>query len=109
MARFWRMQGYNVFYPMGYDDNGLPTDRLVQRVRHVSPEQIGRKAFKQACLEFSQAAEVEYQALWQRLGLSVDWRYTYRTIDDLAQHTSQASFLDLYRQGLIYQKEAPVI
>lgn len=85
IARFWRMNGCNVFYPMGYDDNGLPTDRLVQRVKKVTPEQIGRNAFKQACLEFSQEAEVEYQTLWQRLGLSVDWSYTYRTVNDLAK------------------------
>ncbi len=109
MARFWRMNGYNVFYPMGYDDNGLPTDRLVQKTTKITPEQVGRKAYIEACLAFSQEAEADYQALWQRLGLSVDWRYTYRTIDALSRRTSQASFIDLYQKGLVYQKKAPVI
>jgi valyl-tRNA synthetase len=92
IARFWRMNGYNIFYPMGYDDNGLPTERLVEK-----------------CLEISAKAEADYQALWQRLGLSIDWRYSYRTIDDLSRRTSQLSFLDLYRKGLVYRQEAPTI
>lgn len=109
MARFWRMNGYNVFYPMGYDDNGLPTERLVERWRKVTATQVGRKAFIQLCLEVSEQAEKDYQALWQRLGLSIDWRHTYRTIDDFSRRTSQWSFLDLYRKGLVYRQEAPAI
>ena len=53
--------------------------------------------------------ESDYRALWQRLGLSIDWRYTYRTIDELARRTSQLSFLDLYRKGLAYRHQAPAI
>jgi valyl-tRNA synthetase len=109
MARFWRMNGYNVFYPMGYDDNGLPTERLVERWRKIRASEVGRQAFIELCLQVSQEAEKEYQALWQRLGLSVDWRFTYRTIDDTARRTSQASFLDLYEKGLVYRREAPAI
>jgi valyl-tRNA synthetase len=108
-ARFWRMNGYNVFYPMGYDDNGLPTERLVEKSRGIRATEAGRHAFIQACLEISEEAEKDYQALWQRLGLSIDWRYTYRTIDDLSRRTSQLSFLDLYRKGLAYRREAPAI
>ncbi len=108
-VRFWRMNGYNVFYPMGYDDNGLPTERLVEKSRGIRATEVGRRAFIQACLEISEEAEKDYQALWQRLGLSIDWHYTYRTIDDLSRRTSQLSFLDLYRKGLAYRREAPAI
>ncbi|HEY3991400.1 MAG TPA: class I tRNA ligase family protein, partial [Ktedonobacteraceae bacterium] len=94
LARFWRMNGYNVFYPMGYDDNGLPTERLIEKREGITVSQVGRAAFIEKCLEVSAEAEKEYQALWQRLGLSVDWRYGYRTIDEQACKTSQWSFLD---------------
>ena len=109
LARFWRMNGYNVFYPMGYDDNGLPTERLVESWLGITAQQAGRRAFAEKCLEVSEKAEQEYQALWQRMGLSIDWRHTYRTIDDLSRRTSQWSFIDLYRKGLAYRQEAPAI
>ena len=109
IARFWRMKGYNVFYPMGYDDNGLPTERLVERRLGVRATEIGRAAFIEKCLEVSEEAERDYEALWRRLAHSIDWRYTYRTIDDLARRTAQLSFLDLNQKGLIYRQEAPSI
>src|SRR5207302_365593 len=67
LARFWRMQGANVFYPMGYDDNGLPTERLVERRYGVTAPAVGREAFIARCLEISEEIERDYQALWQRL------------------------------------------
>ncbi len=109
VARFWRMRGYNVFYPMGYDDNGLPTERLVEKWEGVRAADVGREAFIRRCLAVSERAEGDYRELWQRLGLSIDWRYSYRTIDDLSRRTSQLSFLDLYRKGLVYRQEAPAI
>jgi len=109
IARFWRMNGYNVFYPMGYDDNGLPTERLVEKRLGITAPQVGRRVFIQKCLEVSEEFEKDYRALWQRLGLSIDWRYSYRTIDDLSRRTAQFSFLDLYRKGLAYRREAPAI
>ena len=109
MARFWRMNGFNVYYPMGYDDNGLPTERLVEKRLGITAAQVGRRAFIEKCLEVSENAEKDYQALWQRLGLSIDWRYTYRTIDDLSRRTSQWSFIDLYRKGLAYRQASPSI
>lgn len=109
LARFWRMNGYNVFYPMGFDDNGLPTDRYIERLLGITAAQVGRSAFIERCLEISEEAERDYKALWQRLGLSIDWRYTYRTIDDLSRRTSQWSFIDLHRKGLVYRREAPTI
>jgi valyl-tRNA synthetase len=108
-ARFHRMRGENVFYPMGYDDNGLPTERLVEKEFGFSAPEIGRQAFIEKCLQVSETIEQDYQNLWRRLGLSIDWRYTYRTIDDCARLTSQRSFIDLYQAGLVYRQEAPTI
>jgi valyl-tRNA synthetase len=109
VARFWRMNGRSVFYPMGYDDNGLPTERLVERRLGISAAETGREVFIKKCLQVSEEEERRYEALWQRLGLSIDWRYTYRTIDNLSRRTSQLSFLELYRRGLVYHREAPSI
>jgi valyl-tRNA synthetase len=109
IARFWRMNGSNVFYPMGFDDNGLPTDRYVEKRLGITAQQIGRRAFIEKCLEVSDEVEEDYRSLWKRLGLSVDWRYSYRTIDDLSRRTSQQSFIDLYHKGLAYRREAPTI
>lgn len=109
MARFFRMRGFNVYYPMGYDDNGLPTDRLVEKRLGITAQQVGRQAFIEHCLQVSAEVEQEYQALWQRLGLSVDWRYTYRTIDENSRRASQLSFLLLYQKGLAYRRSAPAI
>ena len=109
VARFFRMNGYNVYYPMGYDDNGLPTERLVERETGKTAEEMGREAFIRACLELTPRFEQEYEALWQRLGLSIDWRYTYRTIDDLSRKTAQLTFLELVRKGLAYRRQGPTI
>lgn len=109
MARFWRMNGQRIFYPMGYDDNGLPTERLVEKQLKTTPSRIGRQAFIEQCLHLSEATEKEYETLWRRLGLSIDWSYTYRTIDDNARRIAQASFIDLYQKNLVYRKEAPAI
>ena len=109
MARFWRMRGKRVFYPMGFDDNGLPTERLVEKRMGITAAKAGKQAFIETCLQVSEAAEQEYRAVWQRLGLSIDWRYTYRTIEERSQRISQYSFIDLYRKGLVYRREAPAI
>ncbi len=109
MARFFRMNGYNVFYPMGFDDNGLPTERLVEKRQGVTAQKIGREAFIERCLQVSEETETDYRALWQRLGLSIDWRYTYTTIAEDARRISQLSFIRLYRQGLVYRQSAPAI
>jgi valyl-tRNA synthetase len=108
-ARFQRMLGAAVFYPMGYDDNGLPTERLVERQLGVTAAEIGRRAFIEKCLQVSERAVEDYQQLWERLGLSIDWRYSYRTIDERSRRISQKSFIALYRQGLVYRQQAPAI
>jgi valyl-tRNA synthetase len=109
LARFWRMNGKRVYYPMGYDDNGLPTERLVEKKLGIRASDLSRTAFIQKCLETSEQAEIEYQRLWQRLGLSIDWRYTYRTIDEHSRRIAQFSFIDLHRKNLAYLREAPAI
>jgi valyl-tRNA synthetase len=103
------MAGHNVFYPMGFDDNGLPTERLVEKELGMTAEQIGRKAFIEYCMQISESAEVDYAQLLRRMGLSVDWRYTYRTIDEHSRRIAQFSFLDLYERNLLERKEAPAI
>ncbi|MCB9421862.1 MAG: valine--tRNA ligase [Ardenticatenaceae bacterium] len=108
-ARFWRMNGNRVFYPMGFDDNGLPTERLVERRLGLRASDIGREAFIEQCLAVSEEAEKDYRELWQRLGLSIDWRYSYRTIDEHSRRLAQWSFLDLYEKGLAYREKAPSI
>ena len=109
MARFWRMNGRRVFYPMGYDDNGLPTERLVEKRLGTSASGLGRQAFIEKCKHHGEAIECEYENLWLRLGLSVDWSHTYRTAGDTARRIAQKSFIDLLDKGLVYRKKAPAI
>ncbi len=109
LARFWRMRGKNVFYPMGFDDNGLATERFVEKTHSVRAREMPRKEFIALCLRTVQAQERKFERLWRRLGLSVDWSRCYTTISPLAQKISQRSFLELYKQGWIYRKAAPTI
>ncbi|HZD56673.1 MAG TPA: valine--tRNA ligase [Anaerolineales bacterium] len=109
MARYWRMRGFNVFYPMGYDDNGLPTERFVEKQLGIRAAQIRRREFIEKCGQISREFESDYESIWQRLGLSIDWRYTYRTINADSRRISQLSFLDLYHKNLVYRRRAPTI
>jgi valyl-tRNA synthetase len=107
MARFWRMQGYNIYYPFGFDDNGLPTERFVERRLGIRARDMGRPAFIAACLDISREIEDRFEGFWKSLGMSVDWRFRYSTIDPQARRVSQWSFIDLYRKGRIYRAQAP--
>jgi valyl-tRNA synthetase len=109
IARYKRMCGFNVFYPMGYDDNGLPTERLVEKRYGITAEEAGRERFIEQCLKISAEIEKDYEQLWKRLGLSIDWRYTYRTIDENSRRIAQKSFIDLYRKEYVHRSEAPAI
>jgi len=109
IARFYRMKGYNVFYPFGFDDNGLPTERLVEREKGVKPEDMDRKDFNNLCLEVSEEVENDFKNLWQSLGFSTDWSQLYLTIDESSQRISQRSFIDLYNKGYIYRKKSPAL
>jgi valyl-tRNA synthetase len=103
------MNGYNVFYPMGYDDNGLPTERYAERETGQTAAEMGHEAYVELCIALGESAGREYEALWKRLALSVDWRHTYRTIGTKAIRLSQFSFLDLLERGLVYRSDAPSI
>jgi valyl-tRNA synthetase len=133
IARFQRMRGKAVFYPMGWDDNGLPTERRVQnhfgvrcdpkvpydpdfqapagdgRESDQEPVAVSRPNFVELCLALTKTDEQVFEALWRKLGLSVDWSMTYTTIGPLAQRISQRSFLGLLAREQAYQLDAPTL
>ena len=129
VARFQRMRGKAVFYPMGWDDNGLPTERRVQNFYGVrcdpslpydatfvppekpgkQPVSVSRPNFIELCTRLTMEDEKAFEALWKQLGLSVDWSMTYATIGRRSQRVSQLAFLRLLTRGLAYQVEAPTL
>src|SRR3954449_5139391 len=130
IARFQRMNGKSVFYPMGWDDNGLPTERRVQNYYGVRcdpslpyqpdftpPEKpdpkrqlpISRPNFVELCEELVQEDEKVYESLWRTLGLSVDWSRTYTTAGSHAREISQRAFLRNFARGEAYLAEAPTV
>nr|WP_210407056.1 valine--tRNA ligase [Prauserella flavalba] len=127
VARFQRMRGRHVFYPMGWDDNGLPTERRVQNHYGVRCDpslpydtgftpgdrkrvtDVSRRNFIELCERLTAEDERAFEELWRRLGLSVDWSMTYSTIGHRARRVAQQSFLRLLRRGEAYQAEAPTL
>jgi len=107
VVRYKRMKGLEVFYPFGFDDNGLATERLVERVRSVKAFEMPREDFISLCLEVSREQEAEFKDLWQAVGISCDWTEEYTTINERCRRIAQRSFLDLYEKGEVYRKEAP--
>ena len=133
VARFWRMRGKSVFYPMGWDDNGLPTERRVQNYFGVScdpsvpyapgfqppfrgdppkdhrPVPVSRPNFIELCEELTAQDEKIFEDLFRRLGLSVDWSLLYATIDERSRRASQRAFLRNLSRGEAYTQEAPTL
>ncbi len=133
IARYQRMSGKAVWYPMGWDDNGLPTERRVQNYFGVRcdpslPYQpdfrppaegglgkgqdvvsISRPNFVELCVRLTSTDEQTFEAMWRRVGLSVDWSHTYTTISPSSQRASQRAFLRLLAQGEAYLAEAPTL
>lgn len=130
IARYQRMTGKSVFYPMGWDDNGLPTERRVQNYYGVRcdpslpfdpeftpPEKpdpkrqipISRPNFVALCEQLVEQDEKVFESLWRQLGLSVDWSQNYTTIGDKAQLASQRAFLRNLARGEAYLQEAPTL
>ena len=135
-ARYQRMRGKHIFYPMGWDDNGLPTERRVQNYYGVRCDPtlgyapgfeppleggegasskaadqlpISRRNFIELCERLTVEDEKQFEDVWRALGLSVDWTQTYRTIGDPAQRVAQRAFLRNLARGEAYQAEAPTL
>lgn len=112
VARFWRMHGKDVFYPIGFDDNGLPTERLVEKIINkkagVYESENGHGSFVTKCREIVDEAEKEFEILFNEIALSVDWSQKYQTISPESQKISQSSFVDLYNKKLVEKKFEPV-
>ncbi len=129
VARFWRMRGKELFYPMGWDDNGLNVERRVQLMRGITcdpslpydpefvpsdpppkqPIPVSRPNFVEQCEQVTEMLEQAYFDLWSTLGLSVDWTQTYTSIGPKATRVSQVGFLRLLERGLAYRAEAPTL
>lgn len=109
LARFKRMTGHNVFYPMGYDDNGIPTEILVEKELGINIKDTPRQDFVAKCLEVNQKYRDIYKWLRQSLGMSVDRERSYATILPEVQAISQKHFVDLLQKGVIYKKEFPAL
>ena len=109
IARYKRMRGFNVFYPFGFDDNGLPTERLVEKEEGIKACDVPRREFVEKCLSTTAKYIDEFRELWQSLGFSVDWSLQYETIGPKARRISQRSFIRLFREGKAYVKESRVL
>ncbi|MCA9487040.1 class I tRNA ligase family protein [Candidatus Woesearchaeota archaeon] len=109
IARFKKMTGHNVYYPFGTDDNGLATEKLVQKEKKVDLRKVSREEAIKVVLDFLNTERPKFIQDWKNIGMSCDFNYTYTTISDYSRKISQKSFIDLYKKGRIYRKTGPVM
>ncbi len=109
IVRYRRMRGERVFYPIGFDDNGLPTERYVEQAYGVRAVDLPRAEFVALCLAETQRTAERYEDLWRRLGLSLDWSLRYSTIDVRCQRTAQTSFIKLHQAGHLRRAADPIL
>ena len=109
VARYRRMSEDTVYFPFGYDDNGIASERLTERELGINHSEYSRREFQEKCREVCKEYEDEFTNDIQSLAISVDWEKTYKTIEPRVQRISQLSFLDLYEQGREYRQRAPTI
>ncbi|MFB6176063.1 MAG: valine--tRNA ligase, partial [Halobaculum sp.] len=108
-ARFHRMFDGETFFPFGYDDNGIASERLTEQELGIHHGDYTRREFQEKCREVCREYEADFTDEMQSLGVSVDWSRTYKTIEPDVQRASQLSFLDLYEKGREYRERAPTI
>lgn len=109
IVRFQRMMGKNIFYPMGFDDNGLPTERLVEKQKQIKAYNMSRSEFIKICEEVVASEEEKFRSLFNQIALSADWSLEYQTISTLSRKISQMSFLDLVKRDEIYRNDQPIL
>lgn len=109
MARYKRMRGFNVFYPFGLDNNGLPTEILIEKKFDTTAEKLGRDKFIELVRNEVQVYNQKYIELWKKMGISTDWSLFYQTISPEVQKVSQKSFIELCKIDRTYRKEAPAL
>ena len=107
VARYQRMKGKNVYYPIGFDDNGLPTERLVEKIKKIKGSQMPREEFVKICKAVSFDAEESYRELFKSIAISCDWDEEYQTNSDKVRTISQMSFLNLHQKGFLERKFEP--
>ena len=109
IARYKRLKGMNVFYPFGFDDNGLPSERLVEKEQGKKAHEIGREAFSKLCYDTTTRYEEEFKKLFKRAGFSADINNAYKTVSPSSTKISQLSFIELAEKGACYHKESPAL
>lgn len=109
IARYKRMTDHNVFYPFGFDCNGLATERFVEKKHKTGVAKLGREKFIELCLSTTEEMKKEFVALWKTIGISADFQKTYSTIDKREQKVSQESFVRLFHSNHLYQKNEPAL
>ncbi|MBD3313093.1 class I tRNA ligase family protein, partial [Candidatus Woesearchaeota archaeon] len=109
VARYKRMRGFNLFYPFGTDDNGLATIRLVESEKKVKGTMMSREEFIRLTMEVLDEVRPKYISDWKRIGTSADFDIYYSTINEHCRKISQRSFIDQYKDGRVYRKEAPTL